>query len=247
MLLGTRQSMGLLLLIFLLKQGQVCFSVDTPVLPVRYFTNFTLYYTSRDDPAMPIPPWPNGPPPSEPYVVGRGATWYAWDLQIAVEAYEDFCVPVFDPPPYFPCMIFNYKDTAYLVTPPYVSLGPCCVYRPKWSAPHRDFMKTFAQYFDRTTRGFGPGIMSQEMDWWIIPNEPDSDDPNHKYFGGYGWARKPLPSGSNQPINFWYEGTIGWAQQIFYDFVESGPRTRDLDVFTLPKECATNITCLYQP
>ncbi|VEL13819.1 unnamed protein product [Protopolystoma xenopodis] len=270
---------------------------------MRFYVNFTLFYTPRDDAKMPHPPWRGLVPPGLPYAVGRGATWYAWDLGLMVELYLDYCVPIFLPASYFPCTLFNYNRTAYLVAPISSGYGPCCVYRKNWSPVHRDFMSQFANYYDRTTTGFGPGAFQQTLDWWVIPGsdvilrkpnlreEPkkwksekiqeeeekqrerieinkhklgkygwfsslDLDTISRptvqdKVFGGYGWARKASKRQDffryRAPVTFWYVGNVGWAQQIFEDFHDEGPRTRELENFDLPDSCNTQIACLFEP
>ncbi|KER26839.1 hypothetical protein T265_05974 [Opisthorchis viverrini] len=221
-----------------------------PNLPERFYTEFEIIYTPRDDPGMPLPPWPAGHPPALPYAIGRGKTWYAADLGIAIEWYTDYCVPIFEPNSYFPCVLFNYNGTAYFISPKYTGYGPCCVYRRHWTPPHRDFMQQYARYYNGSTTKFGDGVLEQTVDWWIIPQPEDAGKKrgsDHPVFGGYGWAREALPSGHRAQVCFWYEGNVGWTQQLFYNFVDSGPRTKDVEKFQLPDVCLTNRACLYRP
>lgn len=171
-------------------------SVLPPNLPKRFYTDFVLYYTPRED--IPLPPWSTLHPPALPYAIGRGATWFAADLGIMIESYTDYCVPIFEPNSYFPCTLFNYNGTAYFISDKTTGYGPCCVYRKPWSPPHRDFMQQFTHFFNKTTVDFGPGVFNQTVDWWIIPQEEDKifrkgKIRDHPAFGGYGWARNKLP------------------------------------------------------
>ncbi|KAA0198018.1 Expressed conserved protein [Fasciolopsis buskii] len=225
-------------------------SVLPPNLPKRFYTDFVLYYTPRED--IPLPPWSTLHPPALPYAIGRGATWFAADLGIMIESYTDYCVPIFEPNSYFPCTLFNYNGTAYFISDKTTGYGPCCVYRKPWSPPHRDFMQQFTHFFNKTTVDFGPGVFNQTVDWWIIPQEEDKifrkgKIRDHPAFGGYGWARNKLPSGNRPQVCFWYEGNDGWAQQLFYNFTDTGPRIKDLDNFILPEECHTEQACIYRP
>ncbi|KAA3675317.1 uncharacterized protein DEA37_0007491, partial [Paragonimus westermani] len=174
-----------------------------PNMPVRFYTDFIIYYTPRDDPRMPLPPWPSVHPPELPYAIGRGRTWYAADLGIMIESYTDYCVPIFEPNSYFPCVMFNYNNTAYFISDKTTGYGPCCVYRKPWAPPHRDFMQQFTHYYNGSTTNLGEGILEQMIDWWIIPQVegrringlPSSvkhDSADHPVFGGYGWAREQL-------------------------------------------------------
>ncbi|CAH8641155.1 unnamed protein product [Heterobilharzia americana] len=207
---------------------------------------------------MPLPPWPQNYPPQLPYAVGRGMTWYAIDLDIALEYYQDYCVPIFEPSSYFPCIIFNYNQTAYLIAPTDSGYGPCCVYRKPWGAPHRNFMQTFAHYYNGTTEQLGLGVLNQTIQWWTIPIDDDesfqrrhvkqrkkSIKNKHPVFGAYGWTSEK--SKKRTPACFWYEGNTGWAQQLFFNFTDSGPRVSDLEGFQLPEICQTEMTCLYRP
>lgn len=165
-----------------------------PSLPIRFYNEFELYYTPREDAEMPLPPWSTIVPPKLPYAVGRGMTWYARDLNIAIERYLDYCVPIFEPSSYFPCTIFNFNKTAYLIAPVSSGYGPCCVYRKPWQIPNKNFMQNFASNFDRTTMNLGKRIFNQSIDWWIIPNNNNlkrTKFNNHLMFGGYGWTSKP--------------------------------------------------------
>ena len=144
---------------------------------------------------MPIPPWIDGIPPLLPYAIGRGYAAYAPDLGIMVENYTDFCVPIFSPNAYFPCVLFNFNHTAYLIAPSANRYGPCCVYRDNWSPPHRDFMQQFEQYYKGSTDNLGKErqVLKQQIDWWVIPQSGWSSVGDHPVFGGFGFARKPLP------------------------------------------------------
>ncbi|CAH8874175.1 unnamed protein product [Trichobilharzia szidati] len=230
--------------------------VIPPNLPERFYTEFTLFYTPRDDDQMPLPPWPQNYPPQLPYAVGRGRTWYALDLNIAIEYYQDYCVPIFEPSSYFPCMIFNYNQTAYLMAPTDSGYGPCCVYRKPWGVPHQNFMQTFTHYYSGTTERLGSGVLNQTIQWWVIPKDDDYQNEfvkqknisrrnNHPVFGGYGWTFEK--SKKRTPVCFWYEGNTGWAQQLFFNFVDNGPRIHDVENFQLPEICKTEITCIYRP
>ncbi|CAL8102919.1 unnamed protein product [Calicophoron daubneyi] len=226
-----------------------------PNLPNRFYNEFIIYYTPRDDKEMPLPPWPTVHPPDLPYAIGRGQTWYAADLGITIENYTDYCVPIFEPNSYFPCVFFNYNSTAYFISDVTTGYGPCCVYRKPWSPPHRDFMQQYAAYFNRTTTGLGEGILNQTIDWWVIPqNEIKKrwgksgwSTSDHPVFGGYGWASTHLESGYRPQVCFWYEGNVGWTQQLFYNFVDTGPRTKDLERFKFPEICNTDKACIYRP
>lgn len=230
-------------------------SVLPPLLPKRFYNEFTLYYTPRDDEKMPSPPWSQGHPPELPYVIGRGQSWYAADLEIMVEYYWDYCVPIFEPNSYFPCVMFNYNNTAYFMSDKSTGYGPCCIYRQPWSPPRRDFMQQFTKYYNGTSTGFGPDVLNQTINWWIIPlDERKTKLTNmnkfrikHPVFGGYGWAEKRLKSGTQPQVCFWYEGNVGWAQQTFQNFVDYGPRLHDLDNFKLPEICETDMACLFVP
>ncbi|BHF79888.1 hypothetical protein SprV_0702301200 [Sparganum proliferum] len=224
--------------------------METPMLPVRFYTDFIITYTPRDDEGMPMPPWMDAIPPVLPYAIGRGSTWYAADLNMAIENYTDYCVPIFKPASYFPCAFVNVNSTAYLVSPKEYGYGPCCVYRPNWSIPHRDFMRAFADHYNGSTESVGHGVLNQTVDWWIIPEDTDllyrsKKVKGHPVFGGFGWARKPMPSGYRPYVTFWYEGDIGWADQVFDNFTDTGPHTKYLETYKLPEECNTALTCLY--
>ncbi|KAH8868410.1 hypothetical protein EWB00_007642 [Schistosoma japonicum] len=228
-----------------------------PLLPKRFYTEFTIYYTPRDDDQMPLPPWSQIIPPQLPYAVGRGMTWYANDLNIAIEYYEDYCVPIFEPASYFPCIMFNYNHTAYLIAPIDSGYGPCCVYRKPFEIPPRNFMNQLTEYYNGTTEHFGLDLFNQTIQWWIIP--PDNGNQgrshmkprsgssltSHPVFGGYGWTVEK--SKKRVPVCFWYEGNVGWTQQLFFNFVDDGPRIYDLDGFQLPGICETNMACTFRP
>lgn len=143
---------------------------------------------------MQIPPWFDGIPPGLPYSIGRGYSVYAPDLGMMVENYTDYCVPIFLPNADFPCVMFNYNKTAYLISPALNGYGPCCVYRPNWSPPHRDFMKEFDKFYNGTTKNLGDKrtVLKQLIDWWIIPQPGGRNLQDHPVFGGFGFARKPM-------------------------------------------------------
>lgn len=228
--------------------GDIPMSVLPPNMPMRFYNEFELYYTPQDDPAVPLPPWPKLHPPDLPYAIGRGQTWYAADLGIMIESYTDYCVPIFEPNSYFPCVLFNYNGTAYFISDVNTGYGPCCVYRRPWAPPHRDFMQQFTRYYNGSTNNFGEGILHQPIDWWIIPQQSKRVNANgHVVFGGYGWSGRVLKSGYRPQVCFWYEGNVGWAQQLFYNFVDTGPRTKELEHFQLPEVCHTDRACLYRP
>ncbi|CAH8667918.1 unnamed protein product [Schistosoma margrebowiei] len=232
-------------------------SPSPPILPERFYTEFSIYYTPRDDDQMPLPPWPQIIPPQLPYAVGRGMTWYANDLNIAIEYYEDYCVPIFEPTSYFPCILFNFNHTAYLIAPVDSGYGPCCVYRKSFDIPKRNFMEQFAKYYNGTTEQLGLGLLNQTIQWWVIPcdngnqykyylkQRNKSSLTSHSVFGGYGWTVEK--SKNRVPVCFWYEGNVGWTQQLFFNFVTEGPRIYDLEGFQLPEICKTDITCIFRP
>ncbi|VDO04668.1 unnamed protein product [Rodentolepis nana] len=223
--------------------------LTVPILPVRFYADFTITYTPRDDPDMPIPPWFDGIPPDLPYSIGRGYAVYASDLDMMVENYTDYCVPIFLPNADFPCVMLNYNHTAYLISPTLNGYGPCCVYRPNWSPPHRDFMRNFEEYYHGSTNVLGEKrkVLNQTIDWWDIPLLESGKPGDHPLFGGFGFARKPLPSTYRPYVSFWYEGDVGWAQQIFENFTDTGPGIHLLDNFQLPNICKTNLACNFKP
>ncbi|KAM7538769.1 hypothetical protein Aperf_G00000057114 [Anoplocephala perfoliata] len=220
-----------------------------PILPPRFYTDFTLTYTPRDDSEMPIPPWFDGIPPFLPYSIGRGYSVYAPDLGMMVENYTDYCVPIFLPNADFPCVMLNYNHTAYLISPALNHYGPCCVYRPNWSPPRRDFMRQFEKYYQGWTKNLGDKreVLKQTIDWWLIPQPDNRNLHDHPVFGGFGFARKPMPSGYRPYVSFWYEGDIGWAHQVFENFTDTGPKIHLLDNFQLPEICKTNLACNFKP
>nr|CDS31495.1 hypothetical protein HmN_000363300 [Hymenolepis microstoma] len=220
-----------------------------PILPVRFYTDYTITYTTREDPGMPIPPWFDGIPPELPYTIGRGYAVYASDLDMMVENYTDYCVPIFLPNSDFPCVMLNYNRTAYLISPTLNGYGPCCVYRPNWSPPHRDFMRNFDQYYRGFTDALGEKrkVLNQTIDWWDIPLPESGKLRDHPVFGGFGFARKLLPSGYRPYVSFWYEGDIGWTHQVFENFTDTGPGIHLLDDFQLPDICKTNLACNFKP
>uniref|UniRef100_A0A0X3P5A7 Uncharacterized protein n=2 Tax=Schistocephalus solidus TaxID=70667 RepID=A0A0X3P5A7_SCHSO len=224
--------------------------MESPTLPVRFFNDFLITYTPRDDEEMPMPPWIDAIPPALPYAIGRGSTWYAADLNMAIENYTDYCIPIFKPASYFPCTFINVNSTAYLVSPKEYGYGPCCIYRPNWAIPHRDFMRAFENNYNGSTESLGHGVLNQTIDWWIIPENTNlffqsKKVKSHPVFGGFGWARKTMPSGFKPYVSFWYEGDIGWTHQVFDNFTDTGPNIKYLETYKLPEECNTALTCLY--
>ncbi len=173
------------------------------MLPERFYADFSSTYTPREDPEMPMPPWSDSIPPDLPYAIGRGYAANAADLGIMVENYTDYCVPIFKPNAYFACSLFNYNGTAYMISPRENGYGPCCVYREKWSPPHRAFMFQFDRFYsgETTDLGIKRKVLKQIVDWWVIPQPSQRNRSargwghlgDHPVFGGFGFARKPLP------------------------------------------------------
>lgn len=153
----------------------------TPNLPERYFTDFVFWYTTGEGVQ---PPWLQLPPRVSSYVLGRGKTWYSWHNRKCIELYLDFCVPIFYPNSYFPCVIFNFNETAYLMTDVKYRYSGCCVYKKPWSPPRPDFMKAFALFYK-----FNNNAFNISTDWWEIP---DFKKGLKVPFGGYGWTGKDM-------------------------------------------------------
>lgn len=148
-----------------------------PNLPLKFYVDFIMWYTEKEHPR---PPW-NPLPPPIPYAVGKGRTFYDWKAGIALEEYYDFCIPIFHPNSYFPCIMMNYNSTAYLVTPKKFGYGPCCIFRRNFQPPRRNFMQQFGHWFSKSDIRNG-----RLVDWWKIYDKGS-------LFGGYGFTRDANP------------------------------------------------------
>lgn len=53
-------------------------------------------------------------------------------------------------------------------------------------------MLQFEDYYSGTTDSLGDGVLNQTVDWWTVPQQPTGIE-DHPVFGGFGFARKPMP------------------------------------------------------
>ncbi|XP_074654631.1 uncharacterized protein LOC141908468 [Tubulanus polymorphus] len=195
-----------------------------PILPNRFKTNWTIYYYPMEDP---WPPYQTAPP--APHSMGRGYSVYDNFLPAMAEVFFDECLPIFPVRNHWPCTFLNRGTTAYLISPDWAPLGPCCIFGNPWHTPRPNFIHVVP--FNRTEV-----FHEKIVDWFVLGGRYPAPF-------GYGFYRQKLSQGESIPAAFWFRGNEGWGHQDFnsFDYMKA-----DEYDFSLPAQCENAAGCIFR-
>lgn len=195
-----------------------------PSWPAMWQSNWTMYRVYRGYAENP-PPYSGKPPAAlkdgVDYQTSYGASYYdsTWrgpsGEGAMMEAYTDFCLPIFPIANNYSCKFISLGNTAYFVAgagrPAW--MPPVCLFSPMNHPPRRDFIKHLP-YSAADSRRLGPG--GQAYSFWVSgapgPNSgkviqvgasPDRTKDQGILFG-YGF--KADASGQMMPQSFYFSG-----------------------------------------